>query len=346
MKRSFVSGSVSNSINGSAILCSVVLTAFLSACSAAKKDAPADFSVLNSNEPEVMAEDSVKNTRAAAKRATDQIVPGYQIKLACQEDKKLNGKYRVAFNGTVKLPHNITLQAAGHTVGALQNKIIQAYRPFFRSTPDIKVTLSQRSFFVDVQGLVEKPGQYLIKESGSLDEVIAKAGGLQRDFANRQLKARYARITRNGTVTFINLADYYSGSSADLEPWQGGESVFFQTDGGPETGGTTTSRAVQMLGQVVTPGEYNFSPEADFFHYLSRAGGPTERADLERIEIVRIVNNEKRSVVFKLKEAKALPRLRPGDIVMIPPEQPRTLISNFTSILSSISTAVIAAAAL
>jgi len=320
-------------------LCSA---AILCSCTALKQDAPPDFSVLTVAESQ--PEDTARQQLSTFTRRGDEILPGYRIRLTCSQDKKLNGKFRVKFDGQLKLPYHVTLQAAGLKSEELQRKIVQAYRPYFRSVPPISVQIDERLHYVAVQGLVEKPGQYLIKENGTLDELIAKAGGLQRDFSSRQLKARYARITKGDEVLFVNLADYYAGTAPELGLWQGGESVFFQTDG--DLSATAAVRAVQILGQVVNPGEYNFSPEADFFYYLSKAGGPTERADLERIEIVRVVNHEKKSVVFRLKDASTLPKLRPGDIVMIPPEQPKTAISNFTSILTSISTAVIAAAAL
>ncbi len=46
-------------------------------------------------------------------RNPNAIAPGYQLGLASLEDRSLNGKFRVQFDGTVKLPYKVTLPVAG-----------------------------------------------------------------------------------------------------------------------------------------------------------------------------------------------------------------------------------------
>jgi protein involved in polysaccharide export with SLBB domain len=274
---------------------------------------------------------------------SDEIAPGNKIRLSCSDDRNLNGEFQVEFDRKLKLPYQITVDTTGLSAAELQSRLRTSYKPYFRSAPNLTATVAQRDFYVDVQGLVEKPGRYLLKKDSTLDELIAKAGGLQREQGAREPLARYARVTQAEGTAFVRLSEYYAGAAAPTPQWRGGDAVFFQTDG-PSL--TASGGYLQILGQVVRPGEYAFKDEGDFFYYLSKAGGPTEKADLEKIEVVRVIDFQKKTLTFALKEAKTLPPLKPGDIVMVPPEKPSTAISNMTAIITSVSMALIAAVAL
>ncbi|HSJ65535.1 MAG TPA: polysaccharide biosynthesis/export family protein [Gemmatimonadaceae bacterium] len=58
---------------------------------------------------------------------------------------------------------------------------------------------------------------------------------------------------------------------------------------------------VAVLGEVRSPGPYSVEPGASLLQLLSRAGGPTERADMRRTQVVR----EGRAVQVDLQSALA-----------------------------------------
>ena len=278
--------------------------------------------------------------------AADTVACGNLIKLSSYEDKNLNGKFRVDFEGNLELPYEVKVEAAGLPPEALKKRIAAAYSPYFKGAGAIAVSIAEADLFVDVEGLVQKPGQYLAKRDSTLDELIAKAGGLQQMPGSGGFAARYVAVEQGADKKMIRLSEYYAGARDVVPEWRGGDKLFFQSEGADAASETAAGRHyVQVLGEVKTPGEYTFE-NSDFFYYLSKAGGPTQNADLDNIEIIRLVGAEKKTIDFKMKDVRTIPEVQNGDIVMIHADKPKTFIQNVTSIIGSVATGVIAGAAL
>jgi len=280
-------------------------------------------------------------------RAREIIAPGFELDIVVIEDPNLSGTYRVGFDGNIELPYNVRVKAADHSSTSLERSIQQAYAQYFRNPPSVEVKISEYSYYVDVRGLVNEPGQYLVQRESSLDEVLGKAGGLQR--AERETQAaRFVRFEQLDQTRMLRLTDYYSGSAAAKVEWMGGDVVFFQSesDGMLSAGYDGRDGYLQILGQVRDPGEYQVVSNLSFYDYLARAGGPTDRANLKRIEVVRRNGAGQKSVVFDLNRAQELPVLESGDLVMIHSQDPNVLIPNVTGIIGSIATVIFAAFAI
>ncbi len=276
------------------------------------------------------------------------IAPGYLIKLSCLEDKNLNGSFRVDFDGNLHLPYDVKVEAAGVSPAVLKARIAHAYAPFFRTVPAINASIEEKRCWVDVEGLVQKPGEYLVKHGSTLDELIAKAGGLQQAPGAGSFAARYVHIEQPGVMPrLIRLSEYYAGARDLVPAWRGADRVFFQSEGEDAASASAAEKHyVQVLGQVVKPGEYTVEENADFFFYLSKAGGPGQDADLDKIELIRKNGDSKQTTMFKMKDIRSIPKIQGGDILVVHAEKPSNFILNFTSIIGSISTSVLAAAAL
>jgi len=284
---------------------------------------------------------------SAAVKGRGEIAPGNQIKISTYEDKNLNGKFRVAYDGKLELPDDVTIDTTGLSMAAFKQRISEAYRPYFRGAPDLAVSVVDKDVYVDVEGLVQKPGQYLVRPNSTLDEVIAKAGGLQQTPGTTAFAARWVSIEQGGEAKLVRLSEYYAGARSVVPQWRGGDLVFFQSEGADATSAMAAGKHyVQVLGEVNDPGEYTYENGADFFYYLSKAGGPTQNADLDRIEIIRLDGAVKKSLPFKMKDVKSIPSIQNGDIVMLHADKPSSLIQNVTSVIGSMATSVIAAAAL
>ena len=278
-------------------------------------------------------------------RAENEIAPGFELELSCPADRALSGAYRVEADGLLRLPYKVQIDANGLSTEALKTELDRAYRPFLKA-PDFRVTIKHRMFFVDVQGLVTKPGPVLVKSDSSLDEIIAGAGGLQQT-PERQAQAQYVRVVQGATSGTFKLRDYFAGSLTGLPIWQGGEKIFFQSEGGPlESKGKVARRYINLLGQVRSPGEYPYE-HGDFHRYLIAAGGPTDRADLDNISLIRMHGDSVGTRNFTAHEPTELPTLEPGDTVIVQADNPSPLekrsrvIGGFMSILTSIATVVL-----
>src|SRR6185503_13851735 len=92
----------------------------------------------------------------------------------------------------------------------------------------------------------------------SLDQVIAQAGGLERE-----ADPRYAKIQKGEKSLLIDLDQYRNRGEGgrQIAGWFGGETIFFQKEmGDPGEGGRLSNSAyrlpIYMLGEVRKPGEY------------------------------------------------------------------------------------------
>jgi protein involved in polysaccharide export with SLBB domain len=277
-------------------------------------------------------------------RAPNEVAPGYEIKLSTNDDPHLNGKFRIEFEGRLKLPYNVNIVTDNLTLDRLKAKINEAYAKYFKTPPDIRVSVSEERYWIDVRGLVEKPGRFLVKKGSSLDEALLMAGGLQKNG-----NVAYVKIQLGKNSTTIKLSDYYSGSPQDrIPPWRGGEILFFQTDR-PQTAvlGDTEKTYIQFIGEVKAPGEYRYVENADFYYYLVKAGGPTERANLTEVRIVRNGIEGKKVLDFDLDNIKEMPPIEPGDILFIQAdkasgfERKLPLIAGIVGIISSVLLAIL-----
>jgi polysaccharide export outer membrane protein len=73
------------------------------------------------------------------------------------------------------------------------------------------------------------------------------------------------------------------------------------------------AESIYVFGQVRSPGAYAIQPGMTVLQALSLAGGTTENAAMNRIDIVRMVNGDKKKVRVKLNDL-----VRPGDTVIVP----------------------------
>jgi len=261
-----------------------------------------------------------KLTPDVHQRAPDEVAPGFEIKLSSPDDSSINGKYRIDYDGKLKLPYEVKVDTNGMTRDQLRNKIVESYSKFFKTPPHIALSVSEERYWVDVRGLVEKPGRFLAKKDTSIDEVISLAGGLQKN-AN----VRYVKIQQGAnTTTTIKLSEYYAGSPDDqIPPWQGGDILFFQTDRGQNhVPGENEGSYVQLIGEVRNPGEYRFVNDVDFYYYLVKAGGPTQNANLSAVQIVRQGIEGKKQMNFNLDNPKDVPTIQSGDIIFLQSDKP------------------------
>lgn len=280
-------------------------------------------------------------------RSKDVIAPGFEVAVSILEDSNFNGRYRVDFDGALHLPYDVTVQAKDKSERELEQDIQSAVAYLFRSPPSVTVRVSDRAYSIDVQGLVQKPGRYLVHRESSLDELIGKAGGLQSARDGQGLP-QYVRIESLGKSAALKLSDYYSGRIDGAREWMGGDVVFFQSDPvqGPGGGALTTETAIQVLGEVREPGEYHFANGENFLYYLAKAGGPTENADLARIEVIRSFGNRRLSKQIDLNRVTTFPDIEDGDLVLIHSKDQNLVIPNVTSVINSLATVVLAAFAI
>jgi protein involved in polysaccharide export with SLBB domain len=246
------------------------------------------------------------------------IAPGFLLTMNSLTDSKLNGDFRVDFEGGLQLPYDLTVNTTGVTLSQLKKKLAVLYHPYFKTTLDIDLHLKERRYWVDVRGLVQKPGRYLVEPNASLEQVIGQAGGTDKDNS-----PQFARIQKGQKLFILDMNQYY-GAGEDqpqILGWLGGELVFLQKEyvgsSGDRTPASPYRLPIYMLGEVRKPGEYPLKPGSDFVDTLTQANGFTEQADLDHIEIIRRNNGRKRVYEFSWNQIQRAPTPVQGDIFLV-----------------------------
>lgn len=275
------------------------------------------------------------------------VAPGTLVSIS-SSDRNLNGTFTVNIDGILNLPHAKSLPTRGLDPVLLKERIHDAYRNYFKSLADLRVKIVTKNVLIVVQGLVTKPGQYSVSKMTSLDEIIAQAGGLQDRYGAE--KVRFINIKGPHSSGIISLTEYHSGRDSIAPHWTGGERLFFQTSATAETIGSVASpHTVQVLGQVRNPAEYTATPDSTFFSYLLQAGGPTDRADLGHVTLIRADGNTTRARTFNSHDFDDIPTIEPGDTILVnadvasPLEKSSRVAASIAGILTSLSVLAIAA---
>ena len=269
---------------------------------------------------------------------TDQseIRPGFLLQMTSPMEKALNISLRVNFLGEILLPYDVRWAVVGLTVKELRAKLNAHFRPYYKADPEIQVRVSERKYFIEVRGLVAKPGPVLVQERESLDDVIRRAGPAKGEHA-----AAFVQVIRGENSFNIDLTEYFQGRGLDQSPrWFGGEKVLFLQSSTALA--QDESKTIQLIGDVRTPGPLAFKDKADFYHYLLKSGGTTPTSDLDRVQVMR--RTAEGPVLTKgsaLDIAKNI-QLEPGDTIILgstlPGKEERRL--QFIAVLASVISAI------
>ena len=170
---------------------------------------------------------------------------------------------------------------------------------------------------IHIFGRITRPGRYEFEPGFSLLDVLSHAGGV-----TLQADATGLRVISRGQIMKFDLEEYLEkgGRLPTLRP---GDTVFV-----PERLKTyeaswtkvPSSNSIYIMGQIKSPGRYDFIPTLSFFDILSHAGGPVGAADLRQIRVMR---QDKLVATFDLRgyllgRGGQPPRLYPEDTIFIP----------------------------
>jgi protein involved in polysaccharide export with SLBB domain len=178
--------------------------------------------------------------------------------------------------------------------------------------PGDVIVVSQLEDRVHVLGEVARPGVYDLKEGDRLVDVVQKAGW----FTPKAGPDRISVIRNDGQQLTLDLVAFLQKGAAEQNiPVLPGDVIYV-----PET----DNRAA-VIGEVRKPGSYVVRPGMRVVSLLLDAGGPTEKANLRDVAIVRQVNGK--PVVVRANVEQFLREggegglnleVGPGDVVFVP----------------------------
>lgn len=139
--------------------------------------------------------------------------------------------------------------------------------------PGDVVIVSTMDDRVHVLGEVSKPGYHELREGDRILDIITKAGGVSLKGAPERISI----LRPEGAVTVDLIGLLQKGQVDQNVIMRAGDIVYV-----PET-----ENRVVVLGAVVKPGSYVFKPGERVVDLISAAGGPTQKAALKDVGVIR-----------------------------------------------------------
>jgi polysaccharide export outer membrane protein len=240
---------------------------------------------------------------------------GDEISVEIWNHPELSGKHLVGPDGKITLPVAGVVSILDSTREEAQNRIGEAFATLYS---DLAVTVRvdhYTSYRIFVLGRVGNPGALQFDAQPTLLDVVTRAavlpiGGIGADKAGL---GKCAIIRGRDQMIWVDLKTLLTRGNMALNIRLARNDVVYM----PDTG----DQLVYVLGEVKHPGAFRLTPTMNFLDAFSQAGGLTEDAAEDKIEIVRGVSGEQNE--FKLKDLLSGPEklnfgLEEGDIIYAP----------------------------
>lgn len=232
--------------------------------------------------------------------------PGDEVKIRIWGKIEGSWNRRIERDGTVRLPKVGVVVLGGLTFGQAQETLRKEYSRVFTGF-EMSVTLGVlRTMTVYVVGNARQPGAYAVSSLSTLVTALIQAGGPSKSGSMRDIQIR-----RDGmTVAHYDMYDLLRLGDKSGDPRLLPEDVIFIPPIGP---------VAAIAGSVNRPGLYELKGERTVSQLIELSGGLNALAFRGRLQIERIVENN-RQVVFEsdLEEWREKEvDLRSGDVLKV-----------------------------
>ena len=179
---------------------------------------------------------------------------------------------------------------------------------------------------VEVSGAVFRPGQYRLGEQvTTVRSLIEQADGLTEDAFTAHAVLHRMRADRSLEIIPVDVAGIMGGTVADI-PLVNEDVLFI-----PTQSELISNRYVQINGEVLSPGQYQWAANMTIEDLVMKAGGLTDAASVAKVTVSRRVMDPKatkatsdlaKSYSFELKDGFVIDGtpgfvLEPYDIVQV-----------------------------
>ncbi|MBU4319668.1 MAG: SLBB domain-containing protein [Nitrospinae bacterium] len=230
--------------------------------------------------------------------------PGDEIRITVWG--KIEGQWNVVVDrdGNVSLPKVGILGVTGLTFKELKELLHKEFSKYYTGF-EMNVSMGPlRTIRIYVVGNAERPGAYTISSLSTLVNALFEAGGPSKTGTMREIQ-----VKRNGkTIVHFDIYDFLLKGDKTKDIRLMPEDVIFI----PPVG-----HLVAIAGSVNSPAIYELKGERTISQLIEMAGGLSDIAFKDRVQIERIVDNS-RQIVFESDLAGANDmKVQSGDVVKI-----------------------------
>jgi polysaccharide export outer membrane protein len=268
---------------------------------------------------------------------------GFQDILDVQVFRHAELSQRVAVNpnGTIALFRlDKPIVAVCKTEAELAADIAQAYEKDYLRDPEVHVVVAeQRSQTVAVIGAVEKPGNFYINRRYHLLEMIALAGGPNKEAGTRLLVARTGSPSKCRDAGDDTNGDLVSVADFKIRDIQEGKQTYWLQPG--DVVSVLDADVVYVYGNVNKQGAVRVREPITLTQAVVSAEGLKSNAKKDVIRILRQKpgSAEREELVFdlgKIDKGKVPdPYLESGDIVAVSEDKTKTILQGIANSIKS-----------
>ncbi|MEA3296670.1 MAG: polysaccharide biosynthesis/export family protein [candidate division Zixibacteria bacterium] len=220
------------------------------------------------------------------------IGPEDVLEISFWQDTDLNSVVRVGLDGRISVDIAGEIMAAGKTTEELQGEIVRKIsRLNTRISQSVVRVIEFNYQHVFVTGHVNEPGKKTFEEIPDLLTIISEAGWITE-------VGDLSRVTiirggeKAGQVEVVDVADAIADSALERLPQIKRQDAIDIPSTPAGIPGVDLGRqqdgenVVYVIGAVNTPGPIRFNSNLDILEAMSKANGPTDNADLEKVRVI------------------------------------------------------------
>lgn len=274
---------------------------------------------------------------------------GFQDILEIQvfQHANLNQRVSVSPNGTIMLFRlDKPLIAVCKTERELAFEIADAYKERFIRDPQVNVVVAeQKSQSVAIIGAVEKPGNYFINRRYHLLEMLAMAGGPNKESGTRLLVARTGSTSQCRDKGDLTDGDQIAVMDFKIRDVQQGKQTLWMQPG--DVVSLLKADIIYVYGNVNKQGTIEVREPITLTQAIVSAEGMKPTAKKDKVRILRQVPGmaDRAEFVYNLNDIDKGkvkdPQLEPNDIVAVSEDRVKSILYGLAnSIRSSVPNAV------
>jgi len=253
------------------------------------------------------------------------IMPGDTIILTVFGEESMSGRYEVDDDGTLNIPPVGRIKVAGLSANDIEPYLVNYLKSGYVVEPRIKVEIIPsplRNVFV--LGEVKNPGSYDPRKGRTIIDYILIAGG-PTPFSGDTITLLRREGNALKRIGSFSLSELIRTGNMGIDV-SAGDIIYVSRK---EKGAISSIEGIQqnafyVVGEVKSPGAYEYKEGFRILDGVLSAGGPTDFSALNKTKIYRYENGNKEVIqvdlesVIKKGKVEENIEIKPGDIIYIP----------------------------
>ena len=230
---------------------------------------------------------------------------GDVLDIKVYENEDLSTTVRVSSDSTIRVPLVGEISVKGLTVSQVAAKIEELFSDGYLVNPQVDVFISEhRSKNAIILVQIKNPGQYELRGKITFLEFISKAGGLTEDAGSTAIIKRGSKSGGDKNQIVLDLEKLIKKGDASLNiPIQDNDSIYI-----------SKAKTYYVSGEVNKPDSYKFEPDITVIKAITIAGGFSKIAAKNKVQIIRVINGEKKVFANVNMDEPVLP----DDVIVVP----------------------------